>query len=131
MRLLKREKSGWLTRTHTFSLTKHDPQQIPEYATLSHRWGPDEVTFNDVENGNAKTKAGGYKKLEFCGEQAAQDGLLYFWVDTCCIDKTSSAELQEAINSMFKWYKKATKCYVYLSDVSVHDSASGLSDAEK
>lgn len=66
MRLLKREKSGWFRTTYDFSLTKFDPQNIPsEYAIFSHRWGADEVTFKDLENGAGKTKAG-YKKLEFC-----------------------------------------------------------------
>lgn len=101
MRLLKREKSGWFTTTYDFSLTKFDPQDIPsQYAILSHKWGPDEVTFKDLENGTATTKAG-YRKLEFCGEQAARDGLRYFWIDTCCIDKANNTELSEAINSMF------------------------------
>jgi len=63
-------------------------------------------------------KKAGYEKIQFCGEQARRDGLQYFWVDTCCINKSSSAELTEAINSMFRWYREATKCYVYLSDVS-------------
>lgn len=116
MRLLRREKSGWFSKTYNFSLTTCDPRKV-QYAILSHRWGPDEVTFKDIENGIARTKTGGYKKLQFCAEQAASDGLLYFWIDTCCIDKSSSAELSEAINSMFKWYKYATKCYVYLPDV--------------
>jgi hypothetical protein len=58
------------------------------------------------------------RKLSFCYREAAQDGLDYFWVDTCCIDKSSSAELTEAINSMFKWYQNSVKCYVYLTDVS-------------
>jgi hypothetical protein len=60
----------------------------------------------------------GYHKIRFCGEQARRDGLQYFWIDTCCIDKSSSTELQEAINSMFRWYGNAAKCYVYLVDVS-------------
>ena len=102
MRLLKREKSGWLMSTYAFSLTKFDPQNIPfKYANFSHRWGPDKVIYKNIENDTAKTKAG-YKKLEFCGEQAAHNGLLYFWIDTCCIDKTNSTELQETINLMFK-----------------------------
>ena len=63
----------------------------------------------------------GYAKIYFCGEQAATDYLQYFWLDTCCIDKSSSAELTEAINSMFTWYQRAAKCYVYLSDVSIHN----------
>jgi Heterokaryon incompatibility protein (HET)/NACHT domain len=94
-------------------------EDIPPYAILSHTWGADddEVTFNDLQSGSGKSKAG-YTKIQFCGEQARKDGLQYFWVDTCCIDKSSSAELQEAINSMFSWYRDAAKCYVYLSDVS-------------
>ncbi|KAI9163364.1 Vegetative incompatibility protein [Paramyrothecium foliicola] len=63
------------------------------------------------------TKAG-YRKIKFCGDRAASDGIRYFWVDSCCIDKSSSAELSEAIISMFKWYQQAKTCYVYLPDVS-------------
>jgi hypothetical protein len=66
---------------------------------------------------SGKTKAE-YKKILFCGEQAARDGLQHSWVDTCCIDKSNNVELQEAINSIFRWYQNATKYYVYLSDVS-------------
>lgn len=125
MRLLKREQTSRLRGTDAFSLVNFDPLDIPSYAVLSHRWGPEEVTFRDLEDGAAETKAG-FRKLKFCGEQASRDGLLYFWIDTCCIDKTSSAELSEAINSMFKWYQNATKCYVYLSDVSVRDGATDI-----
>jgi len=57
-------------------------------------------------------------KIQFCGEQAKRDGLQYFWVDTYCIDKSNSMEPAEAINSMFRWYRDLTKCYVYLLDVS-------------
>lgn len=60
----------------------------------------------------------GYEKIRFCGAQAGQDGLQYFWIDTCCINKANKAELSQAINSMFSWYRNATRCYVYLSDVS-------------
>ena len=101
-------------------LAEFSGDEIPyPYAILSHTWRLDgsEVTFKDVVEGTAKSKAG-YDKIRFCGEQAAYDGLHYFWVDTSCIDKSSSAELQEAINSMFHWYRNAAKCYVYLSDVS-------------
>ncbi len=121
MRLLKQEKTGWFATTYNFSLTEFDGSNIPKYAILSHRWGAKEITFKDLESGKAKTQAG-YKKLQFCAKQAARDGLLYFWVDTCCIDKSSSAELSTAINSMFRWYQNATKCYVYLPDVFIYDS---------
>ncbi|KAI1382375.1 hypothetical protein F4677DRAFT_452091 [Hypoxylon crocopeplum] len=113
MRLLMLQEDSEL------SLTKDFINDIPPYAILSHTWGDDsqEITFKDVMGGTGKDKAG-YQKIEFCKQQAISDGLQYFWVDTCCIDKSSSAELSEAINSMFKWYQKAARCYVYLSDVS-------------
>ncbi|KAF2186641.1 kinesin light chain [Zopfia rhizophila CBS 207.26] len=91
---------------------------IPAYAILSHRWGDAEVLFEDLSNNTYKEKAG-YQKIEFCAEQAAQDQLQYFWIDTCCIDKWKLEELSKAINSMFRWYQDATKCYVFLPDVSV------------
>ncbi|KAH8679766.1 beta transducin-like protein HET-E2C*40 [Tricladium varicosporioides] len=102
-----------------FSLTKDFVgDNIPKYAILSHTWGEDieEVTFEDLKNGTGKSKAG-YKKIQFCGEQAGRDGIRYFWVDTCCINKSNNTELARAINSMFRWYRNANKCYVYLSDV--------------
>jgi hypothetical protein len=81
------------------------------------RWGAEEVTFKDLIDGTSKSKAG-YGKIQFCGGQAKRNGLQYFWVDTCCIDKSNSTELAESINSMFRWYRDATKCYVFLPDVS-------------
>ncbi|KAK7897798.1 Vegetative incompatibility protein HET-E-1 [Exophiala xenobiotica] len=90
---------------------------IPPYAILSHVWGHDEVLFQDIGDPTYKSKAG-YANIQFCGSRAQRDGLQYFWVDTCCIDKSSSAELSEAVESMFDWYRGAAKCYVYLSDVS-------------
>ena len=113
MRLLEWKSDG------NFSLTKDLIDNNPPYAILSHTWGVDteEVTFKDLTDGTGKSKPG-YEKIRFCGEQARRDELGYFWVDTCCIDKSSSAELQEAINSIFRWYQNAAKCYVYLSDVS-------------
>ena len=112
MRLLERNNSS------EFSLTQDFGDDIPRYAILSHTWGADteEVTFRDLMDGTGKSKAG-YNKIRFCGEQARRDGLQYFWVDTCCIDKSNNNELSEAINSMFRWYRNAAKCYVYLSDV--------------
>jgi hypothetical protein len=95
--------------------------EIPPYAILSHTWGSEEVSFVDLVNNSGKSKAG-YRKILFCGEQAARDHLHYFWVDTCCIDKRDNTELTEAINSMFRWYRDAAKCYTYLSDVSTSAS---------
>ncbi|TKA63500.1 hypothetical protein B0A55_11221 [Friedmanniomyces simplex] len=103
-----------------FELTKDlDEDDIPQYAILSHTWGAaeEEVAYADIIDGTGKQK-NGYKKLAFCAERARRDGQTYFWVDTCCIDKSNSVELNTAITSMYQWYAKATKCYVYLSDVS-------------
>ncbi|KAK0618869.1 hypothetical protein B0T14DRAFT_478724 [Immersiella caudata] len=121
MRLLKRAPNGGFCLTKDFV-----GGSIPSYAILSHTWGPDseEVTFQDLMNGAGKHKTG-YEKIRFCADQAEHDGLLYFWIDTCCINKENSSELAEAINSMFRWYHDATRCYVFLSDVSMPSGKRG------
>jgi hypothetical protein len=113
MRLLELQSNG------DVSLTKDLLSNIPPYAILSHTWGDDEdeVTFKDLTEGSGKTKHG-YNKILFCAKQARNDGLQHIWIDTCCIDKSNNAELSEAIISMFRWYRNAAKCYVYLVDVS-------------
>jgi len=113
MRLLERGKDGIMTMTRDLF-----GDNIPPYAILSHTWGSDteEVSFKDWMDGTGSKL--GYDKIRFCGEQAERAGLQFFWVDTCCIDKSNSTELYEAINSMFRWYRQAEKCYVYLRDVS-------------
>lgn len=113
MRLLELGSRGEVSLTRDFG------DDVPRYSILSHTWGADdeEVTFNDLREGLGRGKVG-HKKIEFCGNQARKDGLQYFWVDTCCIDKANHSELSEAITSMFRWYRGAVKCYVYLSDVS-------------
>ena len=116
MRLIKDEGQGNLR------LVEYRENETPRYPTLSHIWGAEneEVTYKDFLKGTNEGKAG-WQKIEFCRKQAAVDGLQHFWIDTCCIDKASSAELTEAVNSMFRWYHESAKCYVYLSDVSIHD----------
>ncbi|CAI6331989.1 unnamed protein product [Periconia digitata] len=89
---------------------------IPPYAILSHTWGSEEVTFNDLLTGDYHTKHG-YIKIDGCCQEAVSQGMTWVWVDSCCIDKSSSAELSEAINSMFNWYQNAKVCFVYLEDV--------------
>ena len=104
MRLLFRNTNG---KYKFRDLDDDDP--IPPYAILSHKWLADteEPTFEDLTNGSGKEKLG-YKKIRFCGDQARQDGLQYFWADTCCINKGNYAELSLSINSMFRWYHNAT-----------------------
>jgi len=123
MRLLKYDDDGEL------GLVSFDGDFIPPYAILSHRWESEEVLFKEMIDSTGKSKAG-YRKIKFCGEQAKRDDLEYFWVDTCCIDKSDSTELTEAITSMFRWYQSASKCYVCLSDVSKLPSATADTSTE-
>lgn len=110
-----------------YSLKDTTPSDVPPYAILSHTWGSDEVVFADLAKMPSEwQRRAGFEKIDFCAKQARRDGLQYFWVDTCCIDKSDSQELQTAINSMFRWYRDAERCYVYLADVSgpaPHDDA--------
>ncbi|KAI1361763.1 heterokaryon incompatibility protein-domain-containing protein [Xylaria arbuscula] len=123
MRLLQLGPNGRVTITK--DLLPHEITRY-EYAILSHTWGPDEeeLTFQDV-NGGTGLKKKGYQKILFCGQQAAVNNLDYFWVDTCCIDKRNLTEYAEAINSMFRWYHGASRCYVYLEDVVRNDPVHG------
>ena|ERR1700761_419591 len=112
-----------LLNSHTLKLEIfEDDRQTPPYAILSHTWGNDEVTFEDMQTGRENHESQGYWKISQCANQARKDGHNYIWVDTCmwkinrtdcvfvnhhlsdlgCIQKTSSAELSEAINSMFR-----------------------------
>lgn len=101
-----------------FSLVEFVGNDVPPYAILSHTWGANdsEVFHSDLVEGTGQKKTG-YQKLQSCGVQTRKKGLEYFWVDTCCIDKTSSAELSESINSMYRWYQEAELCFTYLEDV--------------
>lgn len=129
---------------NTATLQLHDflDSHIPlSYAILSHTWGAEEISLhewraielkrdqdNDFANllalslqfgawtQHTERKAGYRKVVDFCNI-CLRDGYEWAWVDTTCIDKTSSAELSEAINSMFRWYRKAARCYALLTDV--------------
>jgi hypothetical protein len=156
----------------TLELQSFNDNDIPKYAILSHTWGPDEVSYQEMtwinrikafssslsqpsppasisssgqdeqsavmlasmemllrgswnpgadSNGMTKEdllKRSGYSKIVKAAKIAKRLGYFWIWIDTCCIDKSSSAELQEAINSMYRWYRQAGACIVYLSDVS-------------
>ncbi|EAT84174.2 hypothetical protein SNOG_07898 [Parastagonospora nodorum SN15] len=105
-----------LLHTRTLEL-KSFFENIPPYAILSHCWEEEEVVFSDLADLDAAKKKLGFPKIEKTCAQAVKDGFEWCWVDTCCIDKSSSAELSEAINSMFSWYRESAKCYAYLADV--------------
>lgn len=106
-----------LIETRTRKLVEFFGNNIPSYAILSHTWEDDEVTFKDWKKLNVAKMKTGFFKIDWACKQALADGLGYLWVDTACIDKRSSSELSEAINSMFSWYRKARICYAYLADV--------------
>ncbi|KLU82249.1 hypothetical protein MAPG_01323 [Magnaporthiopsis poae ATCC 64411] len=90
---------------------------IPPYSILSHRWGREEVDFQGMQSEQRHHLEGFQKLARFCA-LSREEGYWYGWMDTCCIDKSSSAELSEAINSMFRWYQDASICYAYLNDVT-------------
>lgn len=112
----------WLINSETRRLEYFTDERQERYAILSHTWEEGEVTFQDMQSDLARDKQG-YQKIKYTCEEALSHGIPYAWVDTCCINKQSSAELSEAINSMFSYYKEAEICYIYLSDGPKYISA--------
>lgn len=124
-----------LINVHNYEIREFYEGGIPQYAILSHTWGEpeDEVTFQDMARLRQSSseypysatiqatdieirRKPGMEKILFACQQAKKDSLEWAWVDTCCIDKTSSAELDESITSMYRWYEQSTECYAFLSD---------------
>ncbi|EQB50441.1 HET domain-containing protein [Colletotrichum gloeosporioides Cg-14] len=114
----------WLINTKTLRLEEIvDPSSV-DYAILSHTWGDNEVSFKDMKRlSRAKEKTGFVKISKTC-ELALKQDLQYAWIDTCCIDKSSSADLSEAINAMFVWYQASAVCFVWLDDLAPLSSTS-------
>ncbi|KAE8868187.1 hypothetical protein PTNB29_02098 [Pyrenophora teres f. teres] len=112
-----------LLRAMDMQFSEFEGNSTPPYAILSHRWESEEVTYQELRlSTRATRRKAGYKKIQQSCQQALKDGIRFVWVDTCCIDKTSSSELSEAINSMYEWYQKSQVCYAYLSDVQTWPS---------
>jgi hypothetical protein len=112
-----------LLNTETLALEDFVAEIKPEYAILSHTWGPEEILFEDARYGKNRLLKCGKKALDKVlksAKLASRHGFKYIWIDTCCIDKKSSAELSEAINSMFAWYRGSAVCYAFLSDYTHH-----------
>lgn len=109
-----------LLNVANFELTSFDGVEgdIPSYAILSHTWGNDEISFQDIQKQSLEYTIGSpaFGKIRQSCLQARRDGLQYVWIDTCCINKENNSELSEAINSMFKWYQQSAVCYAFLSD---------------
>lgn len=120
-----------LINVWTLELEEFFGRRIPRYFILSHRWGDNEVSYKEyikhqksinTESRKRKLGGSGYEKITCACEVARSFGTStrYMWIDTCCIDKRSTAELSEAINSMYRWYNEAVAYFAYLSDLS-HD----------
>ncbi|QIW98672.1 hypothetical protein AMS68_004190 [Peltaster fructicola] len=128
----------WLLNVQSLELEQHEPPSRddlaavgpsahgrrngsirPQYAILSHRWSQDEVTFQDMKDHNVRQQKQGFHKIVRTCQLAKEDNISYVWIDTCCINKDSDAELSESINSMYTWYQAAQQCYAYLQDYSV------------
>ncbi|KAE9379502.1 HET-domain-containing protein, partial [Stipitochalara longipes BDJ] len=122
----------WLVNCNTLKLENFIGSKVPAYAILSHTWEEDEVKFQELDglySGSHPTMLPrqdvydttpkGYHKIYETCLLALKRGIRYAWIDTCCINKESSADLTESINSMFKWYQNAAECYVFLSDLPV------------
>ncbi|KAI4182785.1 MAG: hypothetical protein LQ346_006488 [Caloplaca aetnensis] len=120
-----------LLHTETLEFQEFFDSQTPRYAILSHRWTGDEVSFEEfhrykersgpifskIQKRYRKRNNPSFSKIQKCCNFARNDGYQWVWIDSCCIDKRSSAELTEAINSMYAWYQKSAVCYAYLADV--------------
>jgi len=118
-----------LLNTSTLHVESVPYNNLPRYAILSHTWGSDEVSFQQLQELNHSQQLRGpnsthpirqserFAKIRDSAALAARSGYEFIWIDTCCIDKSSSTELSEAINSMFRYYQEAAICYAYLSDV--------------
>lgn len=125
-----------LSNVHTLKLGEFSAlpaAQRPPYAILSHRWGSFEITYKDWLNGRNLSGSRFLKIMDFCRLVRAMshqssgfpdlDGYLnscqlqWVWIDTCCINKTSSAELFEAVNSMYVWLPE--RCHLLCASGAV------------
>ncbi|KAI6914233.1 hypothetical protein KC318_g894 [Hortaea werneckii] len=114
-----------LINTETLEMHEFLPARIPRYAILSHRWQKEEVSFKQYGKRHKYLETQqlkGFAKIEQFCRIARERQMKWAWIDTCCIDSRSSAELSEAINSMWQWYVDATECYIYLCDVHMQDN---------
>ncbi|MCJ1478986.1 hypothetical protein MMC13_007670 [Lambiella insularis] len=110
-----------LLHTETLQFEEFFDKNTPPYAILSHRWQDKETSFHEFPNDTKKHK-GSSSKIWACCQFARSRSFDWVWIDTCCIDKRSSAELSDAINSMYHWYARASECYAYLFDVVLQEN---------
>ncbi|THU95449.1 HET-domain-containing protein, partial [Dendrothele bispora CBS 962.96] len=119
-----------LLNTRTYRLESFYTD-IPKYAILSHTWDKEEVTFQDIQNLWVAKRKGGWRKVRKACAHALKYDFEWIWIDSCCINKESSAELSEALNSMYQYYEDSEVCYAYLSDASSEEDPRGTEAAFK
>ncbi|KAH9920840.1 heterokaryon incompatibility protein-domain-containing protein, partial [Epithele typhae] len=120
------------TSTGRFSDQLH--HRRVRYAILSHVWSRREHSnYAEYPAPDSSILPHLSDKVQKACELARSHNFKYLWIDTCCIDKTSSSELSKAINSMFEWYRCAKVCYAFLVDVHdgvLDDRYSGFVESE-
>ncbi|KAK3380532.1 heterokaryon incompatibility protein-domain-containing protein [Lasiosphaeria ovina] len=99
-----------LVDTKNLKLEEFVGDNVPKYAILSHTWDSEELSFSDTSNLDEAMRKSGFAKFESSCAKVYKLGLEWLWIDTCCIDRSSSAELSEAINSMHRWYQASEVC---------------------
>jgi Heterokaryon incompatibility protein (HET) len=121
-----------LLNTKSLKFSEFFDSNVPRYVILSHRWGDREVTLQAFRE--QRIKSDSVNQFRTCFQQlqhrepslwkiigacqvAESRSFEWIWIDVCCVDKSSSVELSEAMNSMFRWYAEAAECYAYLKDV--------------
>lgn len=119
----------YLINTQTARLEKISLRRGVQYAILSHRWTKEEMDFTEISTKDFRLSSSS-NKLRGAVKQARQDGYKYLWIDSCCIDRQSSAELSEAINSMYRWYQTADVCYIYLQDLDAEGRQESFGKSE-
>jgi hypothetical protein len=118
MRLLR------LLDVRTYQVSVFNEAAAPRYAAISHTWGPDEVVFKDLVNFQYATLRGGFAKLQGACLTVIKLGIEWIWIDTVCIDRSSSVEVSDSVNSIFRWFRNSQFCIVYLDDLCPDDEGS-------
>jgi hypothetical protein len=114
-----------LLNVHTLEFRDFHLDNTPPYVVTSHRWSLDEASYKDILKQKNKDSRGYQKIKNFCSfaarlcrdEHTASEMTKWIWIDTCCINQNSSAEVSESINSMWGWYRQASHCIAHLKDV--------------
>lgn len=122
-----------LLNVHTGEFRDFHGDRIPPYVVTSHRWSSNESTYKDVLKKKNPEREGYQKILRFCAfarqvfrdPKSPEKPIDWIWIDTCCINQNSSAEVSESINSMWSWYSQATHCIAHLKDVRSFTSGGG------